>query len=212
MKKSNLLFLYLMVALYIFPFIIWGVKESTCKNQAYTGIYKEQAFIDIENPQLEPENVHIDTRQSSYFPKEDKIEIQRRTYLYYAGTRQYLPEISIQGDTVKIGKAVEMGKEDDTEQLSLHIHFIDLKAVRLNGKIIWEKNKTLFITSLNHSYNETNHYDSPFYALTCKHIGTTNASNQRDRKERRREFAARVCKYCTADFSRLYFYHRYEQR
>ena len=50
MKKSNLLFLYLMVALYIFPFIIWGVKESTCKNQAYTGIYKEQAFIDIENP------------------------------------------------------------------------------------------------------------------------------------------------------------------
>lgn len=48
MKKSNLLFLYLMVALYIFPFIIWGVKESTCKNQAYTGIYKEQAFIDIE--------------------------------------------------------------------------------------------------------------------------------------------------------------------
>ena len=139
MKKSNLLFLYLMVALYIFPFIIWGVKESTCKNQAYTGIYKEQAFIDIENPQLEPENVHIDTRQSSYFPKEDKIEIQRRTYLYYAGTRQYFPEISIQGDTVKIGKAVEMGKEDDTEQLSLHIHFIDLKAVRLNGKIIWEK-------------------------------------------------------------------------
>ena len=38
MKKSNLLFLYLMVALYIFPFIIWGVKESTCKNQAYTVI------------------------------------------------------------------------------------------------------------------------------------------------------------------------------
>ena len=47
--------------------------------------------------------------------------------------------IVIQGDTVKIGKAVEMGKEDDMEQLSLHIHFIDLKAVRLNGKIIWEK-------------------------------------------------------------------------
>ena len=57
MKKSNLLFLYLMVALYIFPFIIWGVKESTCKNQAYTGIYKEQAFIDIENPQA-PGNIY----------------------------------------------------------------------------------------------------------------------------------------------------------
>lgn len=138
MKKSNLLFLSLMIALYAFPFVIWGVMEATCKDRAYTGIYKEQT-VEIENPQLRPENVHIGTGQPSYFPKEDKIEVRQRTYLYYASSRQYLPEISVQGDTVKIGKAAGTAEKEDAGQLSLHIRFMNLKSVRLNGKIIWEK-------------------------------------------------------------------------
>ena len=122
MKRSNILLILLFALLYVIPFLVW-MYFVYAGDKSYTGISDKYQVVKIDNPDLTANQVAIDTQTS------------RRSYLYYKGNKQYLPEVSVYGDTIRIGKAQDAKDKD----LTLNIHMAKLKTVLLNGQVIWEK-------------------------------------------------------------------------
>lgn len=134
MKRSNILLILLFALLYAIPFFAW--MYYTCSgSKSYTGISDKYQVVKIENPDLTASQVVIDTQKISSFPEKEILEITRRSYLYYKGNKQYLPKVSVHGDTIRIGQARDAKDKD----LTLNIHMAKLKTVLLNGQVIWEK-------------------------------------------------------------------------
>lgn len=134
MKRSNILLILLFALLYVIPFLVW-MYFVYAGDKSYTGISDKYQVVKIDNPDLTANQVAIDTQRASAFPKREMLETSRRSYLYYKGNKQYLPEVSVYGDTIRIGKAQDAKDKD----LTLNIHIAKLKTVLLNGQVIWEK-------------------------------------------------------------------------
>lgn len=134
MKRSNILLILLFALLYVIPFLVW-MYFVYAGDKSYTGISDKYQVVKIDNPDLTANQVVINTQSISDFPAKEILEISKRSYLYYKGNKQYLPEVSVYGDTIKIGQAWDAKDKD----LTFNIHMAKLKTVLLNGQVIWEK-------------------------------------------------------------------------
>ena len=93
MKKSNRVFIALIATLYIVPALTFGVAQFTSE-KCLTGFTQKFQIIQIDNPELKAENIKVDTRTASKFPRGQILEAKDRSLLYYEGMKRYLPEVS----------------------------------------------------------------------------------------------------------------------
>ena len=93
MKKSNRVFIALIATLYIVPALTFGVAQFTSE-KCLTGFTQKFQIIQIDNPELKAENIKVDTRTASEFPRGQILEAKDRSLLYYEGMKRYLPEVS----------------------------------------------------------------------------------------------------------------------
>lgn len=135
MKRSNIILSTLIVGFLAIPLLVLLLLSSDDKS--YTGINFNCHVVVIDNPDLQSSDVRIDTTKTSGFPYREAFDINRRTYVYYQGDKQYLPEMTLRNDTLYIGASKE--KANTVEKPTLHIHLNELKDVRLNGSGIWTK-------------------------------------------------------------------------
>jgi len=137
MKKSNIILVILLVSLYITPAIVWGFYKATSSGDYYTGFGDDIRIIQIENPGLTKDDILVNTKYSS---TSAGITINKQTlgdsYLYYKGSRKYLPEVSREDDVLFTGKAADAPVG---EKLKLHIRIQGLYEIRLNGEIVWRR-------------------------------------------------------------------------
>ena len=68
MKKSNRVFIALIATLYIVPALTFGVAQFTSE-KCLTGFTQKFQIIQIDNPELKAENIKVDTRTASEFPR-----------------------------------------------------------------------------------------------------------------------------------------------
>lgn len=93
MKKSNRVFIALIATLYIVPALTFGAAQFTSE-KCLTGFTQKFQIIQIDNPELKAENIKVDTRTASEFPRGQILEAKDRSLLYYEGMKRYLPEVS----------------------------------------------------------------------------------------------------------------------
>ena len=84
MKKSNRVFIALIATLYIVPALTFGVAQFTSE-KCLTGFTQKFQIIQIDNPELKAENIKVDTRTTSEFPRGQILEAKDRSLLYYEG-------------------------------------------------------------------------------------------------------------------------------
>ena len=84
MKKSNRVFIALIATLYIVPALTFGVAQFTSE-KCLTGFTQKFQIIQIDNPELKAENIKVDTRTASEFPRGQILEAKDRSLLYYEG-------------------------------------------------------------------------------------------------------------------------------
>lgn len=135
MKRSNIIFIALLVILFVLPFIILGISFLKPSKHFITGFDKTFNVVMIENPSLETSDIDIaqdDFSAPSGFRINSK-ELWSNSYIYYEGENTYLPVIRHSNDTLFIGKP----EKDVKEKLILKIHFNNLKGINLNGTEIW---------------------------------------------------------------------------
>ena len=82
MKKSNRVFIALIGTLYIVPALTFGVAQFTSE-KCLTGFTQKFQIIQIDNPELKAENIKVDTRTASEFPRGQILEAKDRSLLYY---------------------------------------------------------------------------------------------------------------------------------
>lgn len=133
MKKSNRVFIALIVALYIIPFLALGIASLIKKEAFLTGFKQDLRVIRIDNPALRSEDLKIDKRHASEFPRGQLLESTDQSYLYYEGKERYLPEVSRQDSLLMVGLPVNAGQDKD---LTLHIRINNIQEIRLNGEIV----------------------------------------------------------------------------
>ena len=126
MKKSNRVFIALIATLYIVPALTFGVAQFTSE-KCLTGFTQKFQIIQIDNPELKAENIKVDTRTASEFP---------RSLLYYEGKKRYLPEVSRHDSLLLVSGARDAGQD---KNLTLHIRINNIQKIRLNGEEIWTK-------------------------------------------------------------------------
>lgn len=68
MKKSNRVFIALIATLYIVPALTFGVAQFTSE-KCLAGFTQKFQIIQIDNPELKAENIKVDTRTASEFPR-----------------------------------------------------------------------------------------------------------------------------------------------
>ena len=73
MKKSNRVFIALIATLYIVPALTFGVAQFTSE-KCLTGFTQKFQIIQIDNPELKAENIKVDTRTASKFPRGQILE------------------------------------------------------------------------------------------------------------------------------------------
>ena len=77
MKKSNRVFIALIATLYIVPALTFGVAQFTSE-KCLTGFTQKFQIIQIDNPELKAENIKVDTRTASKFPRGQILEANVR--------------------------------------------------------------------------------------------------------------------------------------
>lgn len=135
MKRSNILLVSLFAALFLIPVFIYTVYTITQDN-SYIGIPEKFKVVVINDPALQPEDIEIDTSEASDYPYKELNTVNQRSFLYYQGEKQYLPNISLKNDSTIVVNGIKEGNEKN-KKLTFHIHLIDLNAVYLNGVNIW---------------------------------------------------------------------------
>jgi hypothetical protein len=132
MKRSNIIFIALLVALFVLPFIILGGFYIKPSKQYLTGFDESFNVVMIENPSLGADDIEIGSPKSSSFSglKINTKELWgNQSYIYYEGKKTYLPVIHNSNDTLFIGKP----EKDAKEKLTLKIQLANLKKINLNG-------------------------------------------------------------------------------
>ena len=132
MKKSNRIFIALIATLYIVPALTFGVAQFTSE-KCLTGFTQK---FQIDNPELKAENIKVDTRTASEFPRAQILEAKDRSLLYYEGKKRYLPEVSRHDSLLLVSGARDAGQD---KNLTLHIRINNIQKIRLNGEEIWTK-------------------------------------------------------------------------
>ena len=135
MKKSNRVFIALIATLYIVPALTFGVAQFTSE-KCLTGFPQKFQIIQIDNPELKAENIKVDTRTASEFPRGQILEAKDRSLLYYEGMKRYLPEVSRHDSLLLVSGARDAGQD---KNLTLHIRINNIQKIRLNGEEIWTK-------------------------------------------------------------------------
>lgn len=134
MKKSNILFIILIVCLFVTPAIIWAV----CKNQSSSNIYvnfkNTVEIVRINNPDLTENDVEFAEKQV-YSLNITNFFNYNTSCIYYQGNKKYLPEMREEGNVLYLGAPKE---QTEGEKLKLHLNLATVKTVELNGKIIEE--------------------------------------------------------------------------
>ena len=125
MKKSNRIFIALIATLYIVPALTFGVAQFTSE-KCLTGFTQK----------LKAENIKVDTRTASEFPRAQILEAKDRSLLYYEGKKRYLPEVSRHDSLLLVSGARDAGQD---KNLTLHIRINNIQKIRLNGEEIWTK-------------------------------------------------------------------------
>jgi len=138
MKKSNIILVILLAGLYLIPAIVWGFYKVSSKGDYYTAFGNDVRFIQIDNPGLTKEDIVINTRQ---VPENPGFKMNNSTfdasYLYYKGSRKYLPQVEKVNNTLIIGKATGV---PSSEKLKLLIRINNLEEITLNGEtVFWRR-------------------------------------------------------------------------
>ena len=121
--------------LYIVPALTFGVAQFTSE-KCLTGFTQKFQIIQIDNPELKAENIKVDTRTASKFPRGQILEAKDRSLLYYEGKKRYLPEVSRHDSLLLVSGARDAGQD---KNLTLHIRINNIQKIRLNGEEIWTK-------------------------------------------------------------------------
>ena len=121
--------------LYIVPALTFGVAQFTSE-KCLTGFTQKFQIIQIDNPELKAENIKVDTRTASEFPRAQILEAKDRSLLYYEGKKRYLPEVSRHDSLLLVSGARDAGQD---KNLTLHIRINNIQKIRLNGEEIWTK-------------------------------------------------------------------------
>ncbi len=121
--------------LYIVPALTFGVAQFTSE-KCLTGFTQKFQIIQIDNPELKAENIKVDTRTASEFPRGQILEAKDRSLLYYEGKKRYLPEVSRHDSLLLVSGARDAGQD---KNLTLHIRINNIQKIRLNGEEIWTK-------------------------------------------------------------------------
>ena len=129
MKKSNRVFIALIATLYIVPALTFGVAQFTSE-KCLTGFTQKFQIIQ------KAENIKVDTRTASEFPRGQILEAKDRSLLYYEGKKRYLPEVSRHDSLLLVSGARDAGQD---KNLTLHIRINNIQKIRLNGEEIWTK-------------------------------------------------------------------------
>lgn len=91
--------------------------------------------MEIENQNLKADEVKID-RTPTYNAIGSIQNTDELTYLYYKGTKQYLPEVSYRDSTLVVKGAIDARND---KNLTLHVRINSINKVILNGQEIWAK-------------------------------------------------------------------------
>ena len=126
MKKSNRVFIALIATLYIVPALTFGAAQFTSE-KCLTGFTQKFQIIQIDNPELKAENIKVDTRTASEFPRGQILEAKDRSLLYYEGRHDSL---------LLVSGARGAGQD---KNLTLHIRINNIQKIRLNGEEIWTR-------------------------------------------------------------------------
>ena len=120
MKKSNRVFIALIATLYIVPALTFGAAQFTSE-KCLTGFTQKFQIIQIDNPELKAENIKVDTRTASEFPRGQILEAK---------------EVSRHDSLLLVSGARDAGQD---KNLTLHIRINNIQKIRLNGEEIWTK-------------------------------------------------------------------------
>ena len=136
MKKSNIILIGLLVALYIIPAMVWGFYKLSSNSDYYTGFGDDIRVVKIENSLLKKEDIVVNTERASTSRRNGINMSSEVPYLYYKGNRKFLPEARIEDDMLIVGKAT---KAPADAKLKLHIRINDITAIVLNGETVWRR-------------------------------------------------------------------------
>ena len=137
MKKSNIILVVLLATLYLTPAIVWGFYKLSSTGNYYMGFGNDFRFIQIENPGLTKQDIIVNTeRVSEYSGFKMNNKTLNASYLYYKGSRKYLPEVERKGDILIMGKATDA---PSGEKLKLHVRINSLNEITLNGETVWRR-------------------------------------------------------------------------
>jgi len=133
MKKSNIILAILLISLYLIPVCVWGFYKVSSASNYYTGLSGAIRIVQIENAGLSKSDIIVNTEKQ---PAAININNMGGSYLYYKGSKKYLPEITKEDDTLIIGKAIDT---PSGEKLKLHICISSVDVIRLNGEVVWRR-------------------------------------------------------------------------
>ena len=140
MKKSNIILVALLAGLYITPAIVWGICKISSTGDYYTGFRTNIQTVKIENLDLKKEDILINTESSSKIRVNNVISIggqgNGNSWLYYKGSKKYLPEANVEDHILFVGKAANASSG---EKLKLHIRINDISEITLNGETVWRR-------------------------------------------------------------------------
>lgn len=136
MKKSNIILIVLAVCLFVTPLVVWGIYSLKATDELYTGFQDEQMILDINDPALTKADVVINTEKASGFPGNELLSINKSSYLYYEGSRKYLPDLNLNGNRLSIKPPADA---PSNEKLTLHVRINGIYQIVLNGETIWER-------------------------------------------------------------------------
>ena len=133
MKKSNIILIILLSSLYLIPVCVWGFYKVSSASNYYTGFSREIRIVQIDNASLSKDDIMVNTAK-----KNSVVNVNNwgDSYLYYKGSKKYLPNVTKEDDTLLIGQAVDA---PSGEKLKLHICISSLDAIRLNGETVWRR-------------------------------------------------------------------------
>lgn len=134
-KRSNLLFIGLIAALFLAPFLVYGLYTLFPEKGDLPHSCQRCTAIRIDNPTLTASEVKV-------FPRPQNVsnKLSFCSYAYYQGKKKYAATLRIEGTVLHIGPPVQDGRDEEDgkdEKLTLHIRLHPLERVELNGQTIW---------------------------------------------------------------------------
>jgi hypothetical protein len=136
MKLSTLVFISLLAALFIAPFLVAGSYYFFPAGEPVVVVNKDYRVLRINNPSLKRADVVISAEDVKRSTLRSYSRKESRTLYYLAGKIKYPPDVWDQEDTLYVGNAPDAA---DGLPLSLHVPAGELDLIFLNGETIYER-------------------------------------------------------------------------